>query len=88
MLKNQSASGLIGEGAKAATNPLRGAQFLADRIERWKLGNNLNELARILTDPAAVNQLRAIARMPVGSQQAERTAVNIVNLVRSSTSEP
>lgn len=88
MLKNQSVSGLIGEGAKAATNPLRGAQFLADRIERWKLGNNLNELARILTDPAAAHQLRAIARMPVGSQQAERTAVNIVNLVRSSTSEP
>lgn len=88
MLKNQSASGLIGEGAKAATNPLRGAQFLADRIERWKLGNNLNELARVLTDPAAVNQLRAIARMPVGSKQAERTAVNLVNLVRSSTSGP
>lgn len=70
LLKGQSASGLIGETSKAVANPLRGAQFLADKYERWRLGRNLNELADLLTNPASAGRLRAIARMPVNSNQA------------------
>jgi len=82
MLRDQAASGLLGEGSKALANPLKGAQFLADKYERWKLGRNLNELATILTSPQSANQLRAIARMPAGSRRAEAAALRIVNLTR------
>lgn len=77
LFKGASTSGMIGEGIKATANPLRGLQFLADKYERWRLGGNLNELAAILTDPASVNQLRAIARMPVGSSQAANAALRL-----------
>lgn len=87
-LKDASRSGLVGEAAKGAVNPFgRGAQFLADKYERWRLGQNLNELADILTNPAAANQLRAIARMPVNSRQAQGTALRLVTLSEAATLE-
>jgi hypothetical protein len=78
-LRGQAASGLVGEAAKGVTNPFgRGFQFLADKYERYRLGANLNELADILTRPDAVNQLRAIARMPVGGGQARNTTIRLL----------
>jgi hypothetical protein len=82
-LKGQSASGTIGEAAKAISKPVQALKFLADRYERWQLGHNLDQLADILTNPAAVNQFRAIARMPPGSQQAAVIAARIAMLSRS-----
>lgn len=78
MLKNSAASGMAGEAAKGAANPIRAFQFLADRYERYRLGSNMNELADILTNPRSANQLRAIARMPVGSSQAQSVAVRLL----------
>lgn len=88
MLKGQAASGMIGEASKAVANPLKGAQFLADKYERWRLGQNLGELATILTNPQAVNQLRAISRMPPGSRQAEAVAVRLANIAQASGQSP
>lgn len=87
-LKDASGSGLAGETVKAAANPLRGAQFLADRYERFRLGRNLNELADILTNPDSANRLRAIAQMPPGSPMAQNTAVRLLTAVHSSESGP
>jgi hypothetical protein len=84
LLKGQSASGLAVEAAKGAASPIYGAKFLSDRYERFRLGRNLNELADILTNPGSANQLRAIARMPVGSGQAQATAIRILNAAQSS----
>lgn len=85
LLTGQAASGVVGEASKAVANPIRGAQFLADKYERWRLGRNLNELAAILTDPRSANQLRAIARMPANSPQATSAALRIGQLGFSST---
>lgn len=83
-LKGASSSGVAGEIVKGAANPFsRLAQGLVDKYERWKLGNNLNELADILFDPAAVGQLRAIARMPTNSTQAQALALRIAAQTRS-----
>lgn len=79
-LKAQSASGLIGETTKATAKPIEFLKFLADKYERWQLGQNLNELAHIFTDPRAANQLRAIARMPVQSSAALQTVARTVQL--------
>jgi hypothetical protein len=88
LLKGQSASGLAVEAAKGAASPIRGAQFLSDRYERFRLGRNLNELANILTNPGSANQLRAIARMPVGSGQAEAAVIRILTAAQSSRAAP
>jgi hypothetical protein len=88
LLKGQSASGLAVEAAKGAASPIRGAQFLSDRYERFRLGRNLNELADILTNPGSANQLRAIARMPVGSGQAEAAVIRILTAAQSSRAAP
>ncbi len=86
-LKDAASSGIVGEVAKGAANPVsRFTAGLIEKYERYKLGNNLNELADILTNPAAVGQLRAIARMPPNSPQAAAIAWRLTNLVRSGTS--
>lgn len=82
-----SASRLGAELAKSATNPLAGLRFLADRYERWQLGQNLDQLAAIFTDPRVGNLLRAIARMPANSPQATQVAARIGLLAESGSVE-
>ncbi len=87
-LKEQSRSGLPVETVKAASNPLRGVQFLADRYERYRLGRNLGQLADILTDPGSANLLRGIARVPPGSEQAQSLALKLITYGESSGRTP
>ncbi len=81
--KALSASGLIGESSKAVANPLNGVKFLADRYERWTLGQNLDGLARVFTDPQAANVFRSIARMPPNSSSLPRALYRITELSES-----
>lgn len=88
-LKETAASSIAGEVAKGASNPVsRFTQGLVERYERWNLGRNLNELADILTNPAAVTQLRAIAHMPVNSPQALNIAWRLTNMTQASGAPP
>ena len=87
LLKGQAASGVVGETAKAVANPLRGAQFLADKYERYRLGQNLNELADILTNPGSAGMLRAIANMPANSGQLVLVAYRALSALQASRSE-
>jgi len=67
----------MGETTKAIANPLQGGQTLVEKYERYLLGRNLNELADLLTNPNAAGRLRAIARMPVNSNQASTLALRL-----------
>ncbi len=88
-LRETGASSIAGEIAKGASNPVsRFTQGLVDKYERWNLGRNLNELADILTNPAAVTQLRAIARMPVNSPQALNIAWRLTNMSQPAGAPP
>lgn len=78
-----SASSVAGDTAKTVANPISGFQKLVERYERWQLGNNLDELAGVLTDPRSANMLRAIARMPVNSPAARNAAIRISELSES-----
>lgn len=82
--KAQAAGGLARDAAKVGTNPMRALQPLVDRYDQWKLGRNLNDLATILTDPRAAGQLRAIARMPVGSNAAQTAALRLLTYANAS----
>jgi hypothetical protein len=77
--------GNVSEILKAATNPMQGLKGFADKWDRWRLGQNLDELARVFTDPTAANMFRAIARMPANSRTAQKIALRVIQLTESST---
>lgn len=82
--KAQSMGGLTRDAAKVGLNPLKALAPVIERYENWKLGRNLDELARILTDPASANRLRAISRMPIESDIARNTAIKLLTYGESS----
>jgi len=43
---------------------------VSDAVANWNVGQNLDDLARLLTDPAAANQFRALASAPAGSTKS------------------
>lgn len=48
------------------------------RLEQWKLGRNLDQLADILTNPRSGDLLRQISRMPPDSQAAGHVAARLL----------
>lgn len=85
--KQQGAGGLVRDGAKIVANPTKLAQPLIDKYEQWKLGRNLNELARILTDRRSADLLRAIASAP-NQSAAGALALRLVTFASGSRPEP
>jgi hypothetical protein len=45
-------------------------QKIANAVQNWNVGRNLDELSRLLTDPAAAATFRQIATAPAGSNKA------------------
>ncbi len=69
-LKGLSGSTGLGEAAKTALSPGKWWSVVNDKWGQWKLGQNLDELARILTDPKSAPVLKRIAAMPSGGREA------------------
>lgn len=63
---------------KTASSPGTWWTIFGKKIGDWQLGRNMNEMARIMTDPNAAPLLRQIVRMPVGSEAAMRLAARIM----------
>lgn len=57
-------------GQIVASGGFKWPQKAMQAIQNWNVGRNLDDLARLLTDPAAANQFRAIATAPRGSSKA------------------
>jgi hypothetical protein len=70
-VKGLSGSGIIGEAVKTGLSPGKWWSVVNDKWSQWKLGNNLDELARILTDPKSAPVLKRIAGMPKGGREAQ-----------------
>ena len=60
---NNAAQTVGGGGMKIPQKVMNG-------IQNWNVGRNLDDLARLLTDPAAAREFRAIATAPRGSSKA------------------
>lgn len=82
--KSQAAGGVVRDGAKVIANPMKFLQPLADKYDQWKLGRNLGELARILTDPQSGPMLQAIARTNANTTQAASMALRLVTYTNAS----
>lgn len=70
-LKAMSGSGLVGETVKTGLSPGKWWSVVNDKWGQWKLGRNLDELARIFTDPKSAPVLKRIAGMPKGGREAQ-----------------
>src|SRR6185312_6997838 len=67
-LEVQSMStGGLQELASKGLSPGKWMSFANDAFKSWSLGRNLDQIARIITDPRSGNALREIVRIPPGS---------------------
>lgn len=70
-----------------AASPGKWWTFANDKYKSWALGHNLDELARIITDPRSGRALMTISRIPVGSSRAEALAGRLILQLGASTTE-
>lgn len=70
-VENLKGGGLMNNaGQIVASGGFKWPQKAMQAIQNWNVGRNLDELARLLTDPAAGNYFRSIATAPRGSSKA------------------
>lgn len=87
-LKAMQSGGMVAEAAKLGLSPGKWMSLVHDRWSRWQMGANLDELARILTDPQSAPMLARISQMPAASTQANLMAARIVAQNMSATQKP
>lgn len=85
---NKGLGGLVSDTVKTGANPMRLGQKYIDRWERYKLGKDLNDLARLLTDPKSAGMLRNIANVPPSSDQARILATRLLTYAEASGRAP
>lgn len=87
-LKAMSGSGMVGETVKTGLSPGKWMNVVGDKWSQWQLGRNLDELARIFTDPQSAPVLRRIANMPTGSRQAGYLASRLILQAENAAAQP
>jgi DNA-binding GntR family transcriptional regulator len=87
-LEVQSMStGGLQELASKGLSPGKWMSFANDAFKSWSLGRNLDQIARIITDPRSGNALREIVRIPPGSDRALMMAGRLIALGSATTTE-
>jgi len=83
--KAQGAGSVARDAVKIGANPTKMLQPLVDKYEQWKLGQNLSQLATILTDPGSAGMLRDLARIPRGDWgRSAAAATRLITYANSS----
>mgnify|MGYP000956111142 CR=1 FL=1 len=83
-VENLKGGGLLNNaGQIVASGGFKWPQKAMQAIQNWNVGRNLDDLARLLTDPAAANQFRAIATAPRGSSKALALAARLAVMSNS-----
>lgn len=87
-MKAMSGSSMIGEAVKTGLSPGKWWSIVNDKWSQWKLGNNLDELARIFTDPNSAPVLKRIVAMPRGSREAGYLVSRLMLQAETSAVQP
>lgn len=77
-MKAMGGSNPLGEAVKTGLSPGKWWSVVNDKWSSWKLGRNLDELARIFTDPKSAPVLKRIVAMPSGSREAGYLASRLI----------
>jgi hypothetical protein len=83
-----SGSSLVGEAVKLGASPGKWFSAVSDKWSNWQLGHNLDEVARIITDPTSGKLFAKIASMPTRSAEANATAARITLQVLEGARRP
>ena len=74
MLKDLSGGSVVGTGATlAGGGGLQIPSKVRDVVERWRLGRNVDEIARLITDPQGARVFRELARAEQGRGVVNQT---------------
>lgn len=87
-LKAMGGSSAIGEVVKTGLSPGKWWSVVSDKWSQWKLGSNLDELARIFTDPQSGPVLKRIVAMPRGSREAAYLASRLILQAENAIVQP
>jgi hypothetical protein len=85
-IQSMSNSGLASLAAKGIS-PGKWMTFASDTFKSWSLGRNLDQIARIITDPRAGNAINQIIRIPARSDRALVMAGRIIAQFGAATTE-
>jgi hypothetical protein len=77
-LSSMSTGTLVGNATKTGLSPGRWMRVVNDAWSQWQLGRNLDQLARIVTDPKSARLFGQLARAPAGSTQAQAIFYRLV----------
>jgi hypothetical protein len=80
-------TGGLQELASKGLSPGKWMSFANDAFKSWSLGRNLDQIARIITDPRSGEALRQIVRIPPGSDRALVMAGRLIALGSATTTE-
>lgn len=86
-VKSMSSSGVTDLAAKAAS-PGKYWTAATDAFKAWSMGRNLDQLARIITDPRSGDALRQIVRIPAGTDRAANAVGRLILQLGAATTEP
>lgn len=76
--------GAIGEAANAvATAGIKLPGRIKDAYEQWRLGRNTEQIARLFTDPNAIDMFRRLGRAAPGSSQAQAISARLAVMATS-----
>jgi hypothetical protein len=82
-LKDLTTGTFTAAAVKSAGSPTRLMGIVSDTWGRWQLGRNLDQLARIMVDPNAVQLFRRIAASPSNSQAALTLTARLAAMANS-----
>jgi len=87
-LASMSGGGMIGEAVSTGLSPKKWWSLVSDKYGQWKLGSNLDDLARIFTDPKSAPILDRISRMPKGSREAGYLVSRLILQSENAAAQP
>jgi len=79
MLTSELAGGrVLGEALSGAGGRFNPLSAVRERYQQWRLGRNLGDIARLITDPRAQNRLLELARMRHGEPRTQLLASQLL----------
>lgn len=87
-LRSMGGSNVVGEAVKTGLSPGKWWSVVNDKWSQWKLGSNLDELAKIFTDPKSAPVLKRIAGMPNGSREAQYLVSRLILQAENALVQP
>lgn len=85
-IQSMSNEGLTSLAAKGAS-PGKWMTFASDAFKSWSMGRNLDQIARLITDPGAGNAIRQIIRIPARADRALVMVGRLLAQFSASTTE-